>query len=172
MGLSVDLFTLKPAQSFSDIKKPLPMSNQSSHWPKATALTLEAFHHPSSYDPPPLSSQTSDSVSQAHLSTFPNSAPSPILPEGFFYALLFLHSQFKESETIKIPVPLQFAGFVPTFEFLLILLLTGHLLFFSSYIFFISWCIHGFVPSWNFLFLRSGICILLHFAFTVAYHNG
>lgn len=100
-------------------------------------------------------------------------SPRPHIAWRIFYVLLSLHSQFKTSKTIKIPGPLQFAGFVPTFEFLLILLLTGHLLFCSSYIFFfILWCVHDFVPSWNFLFLRSGMCISFHFAFTMAYHHG
>lgn len=118
------------------------MSNQSSHWPKATALALEAFHHPSSYDHPPFPVKPVTLVSQSTPQYI--SKPSPLLHIAWriFHALLSLHSQFKIPKTIKIPGPLQFAGFVPTFEILLIRLLTGHLSAFLQFLYFlISWCI-------------------------------
>lgn len=83
---------------------------------------------------PPLPGHTGESVPQGS----PRSAraqPSPRTACGARLSLLSQHSQFRVPETTKIPGPLRFAGFVPTFEFLLTLLFLGHLLFGSSRIF-------------------------------------
>lgn len=132
---------------------------------KGNCLGTRGLSSPLKLWPPSLSSHTSDSVSQAHLSTFPNSAPFPTLPEGFF-TLFYPCIANSRSKTIKIPGPLQFAGFVPTFEFLLILLLTGHLLFCNSSIFsyhdaYMALCTAGIFSSWGQAYLFYSILHLL-----------
>lgn len=145
------------------------MSNQCSHWPKATALAVEAFHHPLSCDYPPFSVKpvTLSPGTPQYISIL---SPFPILPGGLF-TLLSLHSQFKISKTIKIPGSLQFAGLVTTFEFLLILLLTGHLLFCTSYIFSYHDAYMA-CAQLEFSLFEARHMYLFYFALTVAYHNG
>lgn len=64
----------------------------------------------------------------SHTSPFPTSSvASPHFPS--------LARQFKVSRAIHMPGPLQLAGLMPPFEFLLTLLFTGHQLFGRSYIF-------------------------------------
>lgn len=123
MGLSVGLLIWSLWSP--NIRKPLPGS-RNLHFGQMQLPSIQGVLQTNPtwppYLTPPLPGLTRDIPALSRL------------PWRVFYLLVSLYSQFS-LQTINIPGPIQFAGIMPTFEFLSTLLFIRHLLFVSFCIF-------------------------------------